>query len=227
MNLDLTSPKLAGETCIFKNCHWLAVSSSAVLENTEQRTLERSFPWDRVRLLVLSFQPSVRDIDLKGLQTPEKRVSSSGAPAEMNNASLGERYSFGRPALFHAWSFLFFSGKGKGFFFFVALLILPSSLCPPLGPRSRCADAAPHHPRRVAVGAAGHAEDRLVHQQQRRGEVPSAGAREQGAAEDHPGGDESFTRTRPPCRAAPSRSQTPCTVVLNVKGSVLLARLFS
>lgn len=51
-------------------------------------------------------------------------------------------------------------------------------------------DAAPHHPRRVAVGAAGHSEDRLVHQQQRRGEVQAAGAREQGAAKDHPGGED-------------------------------------
>lgn len=56
-------------------------------------------------------------------------------------------------------------------------------------------DAAPHHPRRVAVGAAGHSEDRLVHQQQRRGEVPSAGAGEQGAAEDHPGGEAFYTHT--------------------------------
>lgn len=40
----------------------------------------------------------------------------------------------------------------------------------------------------MAVGAAGHPEDRLVHQQQRRGEIPAAGEGEQGAAEDHPGG---------------------------------------
>lgn len=53
-------------------------------------------------------------------------------------------------------------------------------------------DAAPHHPWRVAVGAAGHAEDGLLHQQQRRGEVQAAGAREQGAAEDHPGGEEAL-----------------------------------
>lgn len=129
MILDLTSPKLAGETCIFKNCHWLAVSSSAVLENTEQRTLERSFPWDRVRLVVLSFQPSVRNIDLKGLQTLEKRVSSSGAPSEMNNASLEELYSFGQPAHFHAWSFLFFSGKG--IFFFCSFIDPPPHPFPP------------------------------------------------------------------------------------------------
>lgn len=41
----------------------------------------------------------------------------------------------------------------------------------------------------MAVGAAGHPEDRLVHQQQRRGEVPAAGEGEQGAAKDHPGGE--------------------------------------
>lgn len=51
-------------------------------------------------------------------------------------------------------------------------------------------DAASHHPRRVAVGAAGHPEDRLVHQQQRRGEIQAAGEREQGAAKDHPGGED-------------------------------------
>lgn len=51
-------------------------------------------------------------------------------------------------------------------------------------------DATPHHPWRVAVGTAGHPEDRLVHQQQRRGEIQAAGEREQGAAKDHPGGED-------------------------------------
>lgn len=56
-------------------------------------------------------------------------------------------------------------------------------------------DAAPDHPRRVAVGAAGHSEDRLVHQQQRWGEIQAAGEGEQGAAKDHPGGEDSVHST--------------------------------
>lgn len=41
------------------------------------------------------------------------------------------------------------------------------------------------HSRWVAVGAAGHTEDRLIHQQQRRGEIQTAGERKPRAAEDH------------------------------------------
>lgn len=70
-------------------------------------------------------------------------------------------------------------------------LFLRTDFCSLLTSRSGGGtDAASHHPRRVAVGATGHPEDRLVDQQQRRGEIQAAGAREQGAAKDHPGGED-------------------------------------
>lgn len=47
----------------------------------------------------------------------------------------------------------------------------------------------------MAVRAAGHAEDRLLHQQQRRGEIQAAGEGKPGAAEDHPGGEASRVTT--------------------------------
>lgn len=76
------------------------------------------------------------------------------------------------------------------------------------------ADPASDHSWWVAVGAAGHAENRLVYKQQRRGEVPTAGAREQGTPEDHSRGT-CFFSLSPSGTSSSPRVHTACLFLIN------------